>query len=178
MLRHVRRWLTTVDENQCVVCKSRGHTMNSCFEVFFVPGQIHERDDPISLFGNLVVRFTFVGTYLITPRNRFSRRTKSHEMSCGRRCTSTFNFVTVFHNGGTTATAAIVQARCGQCLQARVPYSCEIFCAFTSNKICTFENAHSPQSRSIYRHPHSQPLPHECCETTLFRPRLPFWFPF
>mmetsp|Transcript_21535 Transcript_21535/g.49705 ORF Transcript_21535/g.49705 Transcript_21535/m.49705 type:complete len:237 (-) Transcript_21535:438-1148(-) len=127
MLRHVRWGMSAVDQDQGIIGHTGGNTMNRRFEILFMSCQIHQGDNTIGFTSDFVFGFALIGPDLITSCNGFSRRTKSHQMRCGRRRPTGFNLVAMFHNGRAAPPTSIVQTRrCerpDQCRFARIDIS-------------------------------------------------------
>jgi hypothetical protein len=85
-----------------------------CFEVFFVPGKIHQSYDPVRFSGDFVFGLSTVCPHGILSRNGLSARSKSHEMGRRGGCPSALDFVSVFHDRRAAAAAAVVQERTDQ----------------------------------------------------------------
>mmetsp|Transcript_14628 Transcript_14628/g.33900 ORF Transcript_14628/g.33900 Transcript_14628/m.33900 type:complete len:347 (-) Transcript_14628:1933-2973(-) len=111
---HVRRRMATVDEDQRVIRHSGCHPMNRRFEVLFVPREIHQGDDPIGFPGDLVLALSAAGANAILSGNGLPGGPESHEVRRCRRGPSALYLVAVFHDGGPTAPATVVQQGAGQ----------------------------------------------------------------
>mmetsp|Transcript_5384 Transcript_5384/g.8816 ORF Transcript_5384/g.8816 Transcript_5384/m.8816 type:complete len:244 (+) Transcript_5384:555-1286(+) len=78
VLRHMGRWMATVDKNECIVRHTSRHSVDRCLEVLLVTGKIHERNDSVGLASNLILCFALVGTNSVLSSNGLASTAKSH----------------------------------------------------------------------------------------------------